>query len=72
MVIESLCVHVFLGKVAIWRVNGLTGELSNEYQYDRILKVFENLCFLEESSLSISRVNGLTGLTVEQMVYSYY
>ena len=35
-------------------------ELSNEYQNNRVLMVFKNLlssCALEESSLSIGRVN---------------
>ena len=36
-------------------------ELSNEYQHDRVKMVFKNLlcfCALDESSLSIGRVNG--------------
>ena len=31
-------------------------ELSNEHKYDRVKMIFENLCALDESSLSIGRV----------------
>ena len=32
-------------------------ELSNEYQHDRVLMIFKNLCTLGKSSLSIGGVN---------------
>ena len=32
-------------------------ELSNEYKYDRVTMIFMIFCALDESNLSISRVN---------------